>query len=421
MNILMMTNSYLPRVGGVANSVDAFTEQYRRKGHRTIIVAPDYEGKDKNEQDVIRLPSLQHCSGIDYSLMLPIPGFLEAKLSDFKPDIIHSHHPFFIGSTAQRFSVRLQTPLVFTHHTRYELYTHYTPIKPLNMKNFIISLSRGYENLCDAVIAPSESIKQILLKRGVSAPVEVIPTGVDFEKFRNGSGSDFRQKFDIPADVFLSGYIGRITEEKNLTFLSRAVAPFLREQPDTQFLFAGKGPVSEKLKEYFRNRDLQDRVHFTGSLTGQDLVNAYHSLDAFVFTSKSETQGMVLTEAMAASTPVISLDATGTREVVQDGKNGYLIQRENTKEFADALNRLKNLETQERNALRAEARRTAEDYSILNCTENMLRLYERLKDQFQAKQQISDNVWAQAMEQAKTEWSMFKNAFHAFEQALAGK
>ncbi len=417
----MMTNSYLPRIGGVANSVKAFTEQYRQQGHRTLVVAPDYDGKEEQDEDVIRLPSIQHCSGIDYSLRLPVPGYLENQLSGFEPDIIHSHHPFFVGSTAQRFSARHHLPLIFTHHTRYELYTHYTPVKSLNMKNFIVSLSSGYENLCDLVIAPSNSIRDILRTREVKTPIAVIPTGVDFERFHRKPSLDFRKKHAIPDQTFLAGYIGRITQEKNLLFMAKAALQFLEENHDSWFLFTGDGPTKQELESLFRNKGMQKRVVFTGSLTGDELVSAYHSLDVFVFTSKSETQGMVLTEAMASSTPVVSLKATGTTDVIRDGQNGYLVEKEEIQEVNNALVRIKELAPGDRKTMQENARQTAQNFSIKNCAKKMLAVYENAVEEYEETQQDEGNLWIMALEQAKTEVSMFKNAMHAFDQALAGK
>ncbi len=417
----MMTNSYLPRIGGVANSVKAFTDRYREKGHRTIVVAPDYEGKDENEADVVRIPSIQHFSGIDYSVMIPIPGYLDAKLKDFKPDIIHSHHPFLIGSTARRISVRLKIPLVFTHHTRYELYTHYTPIESLNMKKFIVALSSGYENLCDCIIAPSSSIRDILLERKVTSKIEVIPTGVDVDSFTTGNGEAVRKKFGIEDNTFLFGYVGRVAKEKNLALTARAAIEFMKRESNAKFIVVGKGPVRKYLKNLFEAKQLSDRVVFTGSLTGQELIDAYHALDAFVFSSKTETQGMVITEAMAAGVPVAALDETGIRDVLRDGQNGCLIKNEDKAESADALEKLKNLDDEARSQVKECARQTAREFSIGNSVDKMLSVYEDVINGFNRSAPKDENFWMNALQQVKTELSMFNNAVNAVEKALSGK
>ncbi len=421
MNILMMTNSYLPRIDGVANSVKAFMNLYREMGHRTIIVAPEYENQNEDENDVIRLPSIQHYSNIDYSVVLPIPGYLDSKLKDFSPDIIHSHHPFLIGSTAQRLSARLKIPLVFTHHTRYELYTHYTPLESLNMKEFIISLSSGYENLCDCVIAPSNSIKDILLERKVTSRIEVIPTGVDADRFTAGNGKAIREKFGIKDDTFLFGYVGRVAKEKNLAMLARAALEFMRRTENTSFLLVGDGPVKPYLQRLFINKGLSERVIFTDSLTGDDLINAYNAIDAFVFCSKTETQGMVITEAMSAGVPVVALDATGISDVLRDGQNGYLVKNENKDEFADALEKLKNLDGKKQHKMKKHARKTAEEFSIENSVKKMLAVYKDVITGFRKDTEKDESFWEKALKQIKAELSMFNNAVKAVEKGLSGK
>src|SRR3989339_144317 len=144
MNILMMTNTYVPLVGGVAYSIESFTAEFRRRGHRVMIVAPVFENMPENEQDVIRLPAIQHFNGSDFSVSLPVTRFLASRLEAFKPDIVHSHHPFLIGSTALRIANKYRIPIVFTHHTMWEKYSHYIPGDFSRFKPFIMNLTVGY-------------------------------------------------------------------------------------------------------------------------------------------------------------------------------------------------------------------------------------------------------------------------------------
>jgi glycosyltransferase involved in cell wall biosynthesis len=125
MNLLMMTNTYSPFVGGVARSVESFTEEFRRRGHRVMVVAPASPGAHKSEADVLRIPAIQKFNGSDFSLRLPVPGFLFSALEKFRPDVVHSHHPYLLGDTALRISALRNVPLVFTHHSMYEKFTHY--------------------------------------------------------------------------------------------------------------------------------------------------------------------------------------------------------------------------------------------------------------------------------------------------------
>ncbi|MFW6163868.1 MAG: glycosyltransferase, partial [Planctomycetota bacterium] len=224
MRIAMFTNTYLPHVGGVAQSVDRFTRGYRQRGHRVLVVAPRFEGQPEAEEDVVRLPAIQNFNGSDFSVVLPASDELRRAIEAFEPEIIHSHHPFLIGNTALRQAARYGVPLVYTLHTMYEHYTHYVPLGRDAMKRYVVELVTGYANLCDGVIAPSESVEAILHDRGVTTPIAVVPTGVDTETFGSGDGRAARQRLDMPSGAFLIGHVGRLAPEKNLVFLAQALA-----------------------------------------------------------------------------------------------------------------------------------------------------------------------------------------------------
>ncbi|MES2607029.1 MAG: glycosyltransferase, partial [Pseudomonadota bacterium] len=231
MNIVFLTNTYLPHVGGVARSVSAFAEQYRSLGHKVLIIAPEFADMPKDEVDVIRVPAIQNFNASDFSVALPIPTGLSDDIKAFGADILHSHHPFLLGMSAVRLARYLQLPLVFTHHTLYEQYTHYVPGSSTQMQTFIIELATRYANLCDQVFAPSESIRDLIVARGVTKPVTVIPTGVDLERFAAGSREQGRSRHGIPDKNFVIGHMGRLAPEKNLEFLAEAVAEVMQNNP----------------------------------------------------------------------------------------------------------------------------------------------------------------------------------------------
>ena len=167
MNIAMFTNTYLPHVGGVANSVRRLTEDCRERGHHVCVVAPEFPDMPDEEKEIIRVPAIQNFNGSDFSVSLPAPFLLSETLDEFKPEIIHTHHPYLLGDTALRVSANRDLPLVLTYHTMYERYTHYVPGDSPRFKRFVIELASGFANLCDHVIAPSESIAQILKERNI--------------------------------------------------------------------------------------------------------------------------------------------------------------------------------------------------------------------------------------------------------------
>ena len=421
MNILLVTNTYAPHVGGVARSVEAFAEAYRKNGHRVLVVAPEFPGMPADERDVLRVPAIQEFNASDFSVVLPVHPPLTAALDAFGPDIVHSQHPFLLGSTAVRVARYRALPLVFTHHTLYEQYTHYVPGDSPALKRFTVELATRYANLCDQVFAPSESIRALLQKRGVIAPIEVVPTGVKLERFAHGDGANFRAEIGIPANGLVVGHLGRLAPEKNLRFLAAAVAQFIGERPEAHFLVVGDGPSTGEMRAIFAKAGVEARLHFAGTLQGQALADSLHAMDLFAFASKSETQGMVLTEAMAAGLPVIALDAPGVREVVRDRENGRLLREETPPAFAAALRWAAALDKDAFDALRQAALETAEAYSMEQSAAKALRCYRAVRVRSADDIEPAQNLWEEIVGALRTEWSLFMNLAGASDAALGGE
>lgn len=412
MKICMFTNTYLPHVGGVARSVSFFAEDLRKAGHRVLIVAPTYPGcetHDRSEPEIFRVPAIQKFNGSDFSVRIPSPFLVDEQVDEFKPDIIHSHHPYLLGDAALRAARRRNLPLVFTHHTLYEEYAHYVAKNPENMRRFAAFLSTNYGNLCDRVVAPSLSIKQLIKKRGVTIPIAEIATGVDTAFFSNGNGKSFRKTHGIDPDAFVIGHLGRLAPEKNLDFLAEAAALALKDHSRTCFLIAGEGPSQPAIERIFDRLGLKDRLVMVGNVTGPTLVDAYHAMNLFAFASKSETQGMVLTEAMAAGVPVIALDASGVREVVEDGINGRLLDGRSTPDqFAEML--AWAISVPENIAEWGDpARETARAFGRKQSVKKLLRLYaEVVQVRLEEGDYGTDNldIWDKFLLACQAEWDL---------------
>ena len=415
MNILVFTNTFTPHVGGVARSVTAFADEYRARGHRVLVVAPEFPGMPEDEADVVRIPAIQNFNASDFSVVLPIRPALSETLDAFRPDIVHSQHPFLLGMTAVRIARRRGLPLVFTHHTLYEQYTHYVPGDSPALKRFAIELATRYANLADQVFAPSESVRDLLLARGVTTPIAVVPTGVRVEHFVRGDGPAFRRRMGIPEDAFVVGHLGRLAPEKNLEFLARAVADFVDRHPQAHFLVVGTGPSEAVLRDLFAAAGLATRLHIAGILQQQALADALHAMDVFAFASTSETQGMVLTEAMAAGLPVVALDAPGAREVVRDGQNGRLLAGDATPvAFSAALQWTAALTAEARRALGRAALDTAAAFSMPRSADKALACYAALK----AGLGKDEGGWEVFMTAIRTEWDILKSVAGAGDAAL---
>lgn len=379
MKICMLTNTYRPHVGGVARAVDTLSEACRAAGHEVLVIAPAFPG-DEHERDegVLRVPAIQNFNGSDFSVCVPIPHFLASRLRRFDPDVVHSHHPFLLGDTALRLAYEYDLPLVFTHHTLYENYTHYVPFDSQALKRFVIRLATDYANCCDAVIAPSASIAHLIAERGVETPISTIPTGIDAAGFTSGDGPGFRRERGIPGAAYVIGHVGRLAMEKNLDYLGAAVARALADEPGRRFLLVGDGPESRALRRRFELAGVAKRVHMTGKLTGRTLYDAYAAMDIFAFASQTETQGMVLAEAMAAGLPVVALDGPGVRDVVRDGHNGRLLPADADPDgFAAALGEGADAERHAR--WRAAAQASAGEFDRQRCAERVLALYRSVR------------------------------------------
>ena len=419
MNIVMMTNTYLPIVGGVAHSVATFTEDYRARGHRVLVVAPQTEGAPADEEDVVRVPAIQHFNGSDFAAPLPAPGRLNEALDAFRPDLIHAHHPYLLGMTALRVARSRDLPLVFTHHTRYELYTHYVPADSPAFRRFVIELATRYANLCDQVFAPSESIAELIRARGVRTPIDVVPTGVDVAVLARGDGAAFRARHGIPPDAFVVGHLGRLAPEKNLAFLAEAVACFLSQEPRAVFLLVGLGPAEEAIRHTLARAGLLGRLYHAGVLRGRAVADAYRAMDVFAFASQSETQGMVLVEAMAAGVPVVGLDAPGVRDVLRDRVNGRLLYEETVNAFCGALHWVVRLPDEARERLREGARATAREFSRERCAERALACYERLLSGHRQQHPAAEyEQWERLRHLLRAEWEIVKGLAASAASAL---
>lgn len=424
MNIVMMTNTFTPHVGGVANSVAGFTQGYRARGHRVLVVAPVFPEMPVDEPDTVRIPAIQNFNGSDFSAVLSVPGRLDEALDDFAPDLIHAHHPFLIGSTAMRVAAERDCPLVFTHHTRYEAYTHYVPGNSPLLKRFVIELSTHYANSCDAVFAPSDSIAQMLTERGVETPISVVPTGIDQAAFGGGDGEGFRRAQGIPETARVVGHVGRLAEEKNLDYLAQVMVQILRDDKQAHCLIVGDGPMGEEMDAAFARAGLSERLHRPGAMALPELADAYAAMDVFAFASQSETQGMVVAEAMTAGLPVVALDAPGVREVV-DNDNGYrLPQKTAVGDFARAVAGILAESGAAQTRRHAAIARTAQAFSQARCVDAALAQYADLLDAERARDHARHAAridWHSSLRRVQGEWSVISGMAKAAGKALVGE
>ncbi|WP_428308077.1 glycosyltransferase [Lacipirellula sp.] len=417
MRIAMFTNTYLPHVGGVARSVSTYEEEFRRRGHDVRVIAPQFEGAEESTEFVLRIPAIQHFNGSDFSVQLPQPLLISDYLDEFQPQLIHSHHPFLLGDSALRAAWTRRLPLVFTHHTLYEQYTRYVPLDSEALQRVAIQMATEYCNLCTHVIAPSESIAELLVQRQVTQPISAIPTGIDLDRFGNGDGRRMRERYNIAADALVIGHVGRLAGEKNLAYLARAVGYFLAKHPDAYWLVVGSGEAAADIEQTVGELADAKQLVMAGSHTGQDLVDAYTAMDLFAFSSQSETQGMVLAEAMAARTPVVALDGPGVRDVLNDVTGRMLPANATEVTFADALREISH----DRAALARRgdiARQSIRSFGLDVCADRILELYESLVAEHSQRPDADPGPWDRLLGRLEIEWNLFLEKTSALAAAV---
>lgn len=392
MRVLMATNTYLPHVGGVANAVDRMVRSLRQLGHEVIVIAPGDSLTapiHADRQGVIRVPALPSVAGSDFTLPLPTSERLNDVIAAFDPHIIHAHHQFSLGKAALNAARKLGKPIVVTVHTFLENMTgsFKVPIK-MSLTAKIAkeaaaflgasTLPIFFENSCDAVLAPTESAARLLRERGVVTPIYITPSGIDVGIYASPNGAPVRKRHVIDPNAFVVGHVGRLSKEKNLSFLAKGMAMFLAARGDARAIVVGNGPCSGEMAAIFKAHRVASRVRWLGVQRGQALADAYGAMDVFAFASVIETQGLVLAEAMAAGAPVIALDGPGTRDIIRSGVNGQLVTKLSPEAFAEALLEWSRLPRQEAQRRRQAARETGASYALELTTKRLVAVYEQV-------------------------------------------
>lgn len=367
MKIAMLTNNYRPFVGGVPISVERQAQELIRLGHQVTVFAPMYESDDKegeedreNKEQAARFREMvleedkkapervirYHSQKKKMDNGMVYPGIYPAEILETfereRFDRIHVHHPMFVGPWALWLGKKYDIPVIYTYHTRYEDYLHYIPCFRVDeksaflkkkavewiQKKVIPSYMGWFCNKCDLVLAPSEGMRQMIRGYGVNTPVEVFPTGLDGGFFRKNErrSRKIREQY-VKGGGRLLVTVSRLEKEKNYGFLLRGIAELKRESGDDfHVLIIGDGSQKAELKVRTSILGIQDVVTFIGNVPNDQVKDYLGAADLFLFASKSETQGIVLAEAMAAGIPVVAVHATGVDDIVSDGVNGFLTE-----------------------------------------------------------------------------------------------
>ena len=381
MRVLFVSDVYFPRVNGVSTSIRTFRSDLAQLGVETTLVTPAYPGAPEDtDRSIIRVPSGAVPRDPEDRRFLggPLRKVLDAALAA-KVDLVHIHTPFIAHYAAAKFARTHGIPVVATYHTFFEDYLHhYVPILPRGIGRWIAR--RFTLSQCDDVaelISPSAPMREALLAYGVTTPIEVLPTGLPAESFVQGDGARFRKAFDLPPDRPLLLYVGRVAYEKNIDFLLRMFVRLRVRRPDALFVIAGEGPALPHLTKLARELGVESQVRFIGYLDrSNELPDCYAAGNAFVFASRTETQGLVLLEAMAQGTPVVSTAELGTRSILTAECGAYVVPEEE-ETFAAAV--AEALQLAPESQRRAQLRAHAASWASLAMARRLVAFYERVR------------------------------------------
>jgi glycosyltransferase involved in cell wall biosynthesis len=335
---------YFPRVNGVSTSIHTFRHELQALGHEVTVVAPDYpQASSPAEPGIIRVASRSVPLDPEDRLMRRNAlRELPARLGTRTFDLVHIQTPFIAHYAGLRIARELGVPCVATYHTFFEEYLyHYVPFAPRAlMRGLAREFSRRQGNQVDALVVPSRAMLSALTGYGVHTPMSILPTGIRLKELAGGDGAAFRRVHSIPADRPLLVHVGRVAFEKNIDFLLRMLLLVRERYPDVLLLIAGEGPALPHLKKLVRSLGLDASVMFVGYLDrASTLLDCFRAGDIFVFASRTETQGLVLLEAMALGVPVVALAEMGTIDILEGGK-GALIATHDEDAFADTVCRI---------------------------------------------------------------------------------
>lgn len=375
MRIAIMTDSYLPTRDGVVTAVMTLRKSLEDLGHTVFIIAPD-PGKEQREEGTYYFPAKRFKKYPDY--FLPIyPSGKRALIESLNIDIIHIHGIAFMALKGLFVSRATKIPSVATYCTNVvDTLEYYSPIPiPIEILSKLAWIYiRNFMKRPSCIIALTPAtITEFEENKVITKRTEVIPVGIDVNRFRQGlDGSEIRKRHGL-TDERVVIHVGRVSYEKNIDVPIKAVKHL---PEDVKLMIVGKGPASQDMKELVKEEGLEDRVIFTGFVPDDELPLYYSAADTVVSASRFETQGLTIAEAMACGLPAACSDGRAFLDVVEDGVNGFFF-KDTPEECADAINKCLGKKYE----LSANARKTAESYSMETVGKKMIATYESVIQQ----------------------------------------
>lgn len=370
----MFSDSALPILNGVSVSVNGLTQELRRQGHSVHLYAPRQPNYQETDPNTYRFRAIETPLSKGYPAAIPPYYRMLKKFRRHEYDIVHTHSPFFLGMVGLRWAESHELPVVSTYHTLYDRYAHYFTILPKRYVRFRVARHTSfYYNHVDQVMTPTEASLKWLRRHSVDTPVTVIPTGISPTAILDRH--EVRIQLGIAPEQKILLYVGRLAHEKNLSFLIQAVAPLLKQDPSLRFWLVGDGPYRLDCMDLVRNLEIGDRVNFVGFVERAKVDQYYAAADLFVFASTTETQGLVVQEAMSYGLPAVVVGGGGASSTMEDGINGFIV-REDAREFSQAVERL--IQTEGLYARMSEAAgKSMREQSVPAMAEHVVEVYRK--------------------------------------------
>ena len=376
MRIGMLADAYKPYISGVTNVIELSKRYLESIGHDVYVFSFGDENYEDDEDNIIRSPGLKLEKSGYY---INVRYNRETRNLLHTMDIVHVHHPFISGRLALWYCKPRGIPIVFTNHTRYDLYAKaYIPFLPDGFgETFLKTYFPGFCDSVDKVVAPSDGLKKVLQRVGVTADIEVVPNGVDISPFRGEITPMKITDCGFSDDDVILIYVGRLGPEKNLPFLLRAFNGAAQAYENLCLLIVGDGPEHDNLVDLARHMPISDRVQFTGFVEYKKVPSYLAAADIFVTASVTEVHPLSVIEAMGAGLPVLGIDSPGVADTVNDGKDGFIIPEEDLAAFTAKMVRLAT-DDDLRRQMSDAARKTSRLYDFERTTQLMTELYERV-------------------------------------------
>jgi len=379
MNIGIFTDTYAPEINGVAMSIRWFRTALEKAGHRTFVFAPsqNHDFREEKKERIWRFPSVAFYGYKQVRFVLP---FVHASAIPPVPfDIIHTHTPGTLGLRGLAYARAHGIPVIHTYHTFFEAYVRYAHLPNVIVKPLARILSRVLLSRHDAVIAPSRGMKKILEAYGVEIPIHVLPTGIDPARIARlsmkPSGKSFFAEYGIdPKRHKILITASRLGYEKNIPFLLDAFRRIKAEVPSAKFVVVGDGPARESLIQETERLGLASDVVFAGFLPHETLFPLYRAAKLFVFASRTETQGLVILEAMATGLPVVAVHAMGVEDALEDGVGGVLVPEDSAVFARETISLLRSASRYRK--AQQETTKKAGRYSMRASSRKLLSLYQ---------------------------------------------